>query len=106
MAIAGFLLVGLVAGWLGGLWLGNRVYGVAGDVIVGMLGAMLGGYVFGALGLQLGVGVWASVAVAALGALILIVVMRLVKSPPSLGRRAKPPEGAPRPDADGDAKPR
>ena len=91
MEIVWFLLVGLVAGWLGGWMLGNRVHGVGGDVIVGMLGAMLAGYVFGTLGLQLGVRLWASIAVAALGALILIVVLRLIKAPASLGlRRDKP----------------
>ncbi len=82
MEIVWFLLVGLVVGWLGGLVLGSRVYGVIGDVIVGMLGAMLAGYFFGTLGLPLGARLLASVAVAALGALILIVILRLVKAPP------------------------
>jgi uncharacterized membrane protein YeaQ/YmgE (transglycosylase-associated protein family) len=93
MEIVWFLLVGLVAGWLGGWMLGNRVHGVGGDVIVGMLGAMLAGYVFSTLGLQLGVRLWASIAVAALGALILIVVLRLVKAPASLGLRRGKPRG-------------
>ncbi len=81
MEILWFLLVGLVAGWLGGTLLGDRTYGVGGDLIVGMLGAMLGGYFFSTLGVELSGGLWANIAVAALGALMLIVVLRLVKAP-------------------------
>ena len=48
-----FLLIGLVAGWLAGkLWRGSG-FGLIGDLIVGVIGALLGGWLFGRLGIAL-----------------------------------------------------
>jgi uncharacterized membrane protein YeaQ/YmgE (transglycosylase-associated protein family) len=41
-----FIVVGLVAGWLAGLLMKGGGFGVIGDIVVGVLGALLGGFLF------------------------------------------------------------
>ena len=79
MDILWFLIVGLLAGWLGGMLVKGRSLGLMGDIVAGVLGAFMGGYLFGTLGGPLGAGLAGSIAVAALGGLLMIVVLRLVK---------------------------
>ena len=54
MAFVWFILVGLVAGWLAGQLMKGGGFGVVGDIIVGVLGALLGGWLFNFLGLAWG----------------------------------------------------
>jgi uncharacterized membrane protein YeaQ/YmgE (transglycosylase-associated protein family) len=77
MAFVWFAIVGLTAGWLAGLVMKGGGYGV-GDLVVGMLGALLGGFLFGALGISAG-GFAGSIVVATVGAVVLIFLLRLVK---------------------------
>ncbi len=49
-----FLLIGLAAGWLAGQILKGGGFGLWGDLIVGVIGALLGGFLFGPLGISLG----------------------------------------------------
>ena len=46
------LLVGLVAGWLSGLIMKGRGFGLAGNLIVGVIGALLGGFLFRLVGIS------------------------------------------------------
>lgn len=47
-----FLVIGLLAGWISGLVTKGRGFGLAGNLIVGVIGAFLGGFCFGLLGLS------------------------------------------------------
>src|SRR6185436_4421591 len=49
-----FLLIGLIAGWLAGKVMRGGGYGVVGDMIVGVIGALIGGWLFGQLGIAAG----------------------------------------------------
>ena len=49
MNIIWFLLIGLVAGWLAGQLMKGRGFGIVGNMIVGVVGAVLGGFLFGML---------------------------------------------------------
>jgi uncharacterized membrane protein YeaQ/YmgE (transglycosylase-associated protein family) len=49
MGILSWLLVGLVAGWLAGEVMKGSGYGVGGNILVGILGALVGGFLAGAL---------------------------------------------------------
>jgi uncharacterized membrane protein YeaQ/YmgE (transglycosylase-associated protein family) len=79
MGIFTWIVLGLVAGWLAGQFMRGG-YGLVGDIILGILGAMVGGYVGGLVlrrdlivtGINL-----ESVVVAFLGAVALIAVSRL-----------------------------
>ncbi|QLA15735.1 GlsB/YeaQ/YmgE family stress response membrane protein [Desulfolutivibrio sulfoxidireducens] len=73
-----FLLVGLIAGWLAGSLVKGGGFGLVGDLCVGVLGAVLGGYLFGSAGIGVG-GLLGSILVATLGAVILLVLLRVVR---------------------------
>jgi uncharacterized membrane protein YeaQ/YmgE (transglycosylase-associated protein family) len=74
-----FLLVGLIAGWLAGVLVKGGGFGVIGDIVVGVIGALLGGIVFNTLGVSAGGGLLGSIIVATVGAVIFIVLLRLIK---------------------------
>ena len=79
MEFVWFILVGLVAGWLAGVLVKGGGFGVIGDIVVGVLGAVLGGFLFGFLGFSGGGGLLGSIVVATVGAVVLIFLLRLVK---------------------------
>lgn len=79
MEFVWFILIGLVAGWLAGLLVKGGGFGVVGDIIVGIIGALLGGFIFSSLGISAGGGMLGSIVVATLGAILLIFILRLIK---------------------------
>ena len=75
-----FLLIGAIAGWLAGVISKGGGFSLIGNIIVGVLGALLGGWLFGILGISIG-GQWLGPLVTAtVGALVLIFILRLVRS--------------------------
>ena len=72
-----FVLIGLVAGWLAGMLMKGG-FGLIGDIVVGVLGAVIGGYVFGLLGINSG-GLLGAIVTATVGAVILIFILRLFR---------------------------
>ena len=79
MEFVWFILIGLVAGWLAGQLVKGGGFGVIGDIVVGVLGALLGGFLFRSLGVTAGGGLLGSIIVATIGAVILILILRLIK---------------------------
>ena len=73
-----FLLIGLAAGWLAGRIMKGGGFGVVGDLIVGVIGALLGGFLFRLLGISAG-GLLGSLVTATVGAIVLILLLRLIK---------------------------
>lgn len=71
-----WVLVGLVAGWLAGKIARGRGFGCIADVILGLVGSFIGGWVFVKLGV-FGGGFWYSLAAATLGAVILVSIAHL-----------------------------
>jgi uncharacterized membrane protein YeaQ/YmgE (transglycosylase-associated protein family) len=69
------LLVGLIAGFLAGKVMTGRGLGLIWDMVVGILGAFLGGWLAGLVGIAVG-GLLAEVVVAFIGAVILLFVFR------------------------------
>src|SRR6059058_3981856 len=82
------LLIGAVAGWLAGLIVQGTGFGLVGDIVIGIVGALLAGLLFPALGIHFGAGIIAQIIAATLGAVILLIVARLVKSRSPGDRRA------------------
>ncbi len=74
----GFLIIGIVAGWLAGKLTRGHGFGLIGDLVVGILGALAGGYIFGLLGVAT-YGVIGSLVTATVGAVVLLWVVRLIK---------------------------
>jgi uncharacterized membrane protein YeaQ/YmgE (transglycosylase-associated protein family) len=75
-----YVLIGLCAGWLAGQLVKCGGFGVVGDIVVGVIGALLGGYLFSLLGVSAGGGLLGSLVVATIGAIVLLFGIRLVKS--------------------------
>lgn len=73
-----FLLIGLVAGWLASRIMKGRGFGLIGDLIVGVVGSFIGGWLFGLLGITAG-GIIGSLVTAVVGAVLLLYVLRLIK---------------------------
>jgi uncharacterized membrane protein YeaQ/YmgE (transglycosylase-associated protein family) len=79
MEFVWFILIGLAAGWLAGQFMKGGGFGVVGDIVVGVVGALLGGVLFGALGLSAGGGLFGGLIVATIGAVVLLFLLRLIK---------------------------
>jgi uncharacterized membrane protein YeaQ/YmgE (transglycosylase-associated protein family) len=73
-----FLVIGLIAGWLASRIMRGGGFGLVGDLIVGVIGAVLGGWLFGLLGITLG-GIFGALLTALIGAIILLYLIRLIK---------------------------
>ena len=73
------LLVGAVAGWLAGLIVRGAGFGLIGDIIIGIVGAFIAHWLFPKLGIQLGSGILRSILDATIGAVILLLVIRLIR---------------------------
>ena len=78
MTLIYFLLVGLIAGWLASVVM-RSPHGVVGDLVVGVIGALLGGWLFGKLGISAGGGLIGAIITAFVGAVVLILLLRLIR---------------------------
>jgi len=78
--IVWFLLIGLVAGWLASHLIKVRGLGLAEKLIVGVIGALIGGYVFRVLPVNMNVsGTAGSLITATVGAAILLFLLKLFR---------------------------
>jgi uncharacterized membrane protein YeaQ/YmgE (transglycosylase-associated protein family) len=74
------LFVGLVAGWLAGQIVRGTGFGIIGDIIIGIAGAFVASWLFPKLGVNLGTGLLREIIDAAIGAIILLLIVRLLRS--------------------------
>jgi uncharacterized membrane protein YeaQ/YmgE (transglycosylase-associated protein family) len=80
MTLLTWLIVGLVAGVLASMVMGGTGYGLIGDIIIGIVGAFVGGWLFSALGVAspLG-GIAGTILVAFIGAVVLLFIIHLLR---------------------------
>jgi uncharacterized membrane protein YeaQ/YmgE (transglycosylase-associated protein family) len=76
-----FLLIGAIAGWLAGLIVRGFGFGLLGNIVVGIIGALLAGWLLPALGVgfSLGSPIVTSIVYALIGAIVLLVIIGLIK---------------------------
>jgi uncharacterized membrane protein YeaQ/YmgE (transglycosylase-associated protein family) len=72
------LILGAVAGWLGGLLYKGSGLGLLGNIIVGILGGFIGYWGLGKLGISLGTGWIGYILTAAIGAIVLLALLNLI----------------------------
>ena len=72
------IVVGIVAGYLAGRVMRGGGFGLIGDLVVGLIGAFIGDWLLPRLGIHLGTGVIALIVNAFIGAVILLLVLRLI----------------------------
>lgn len=86
-SIVVILIVGIVAGWLAGLIVRGGGMGLIADFAVGIVGAFIGSWLLPRIGLILGTGLLSEIVNATIGAIILLLIIRLVTGRGRLGRR-------------------
>ncbi|TIM25743.1 MAG: GlsB/YeaQ/YmgE family stress response membrane protein [Mesorhizobium sp.] len=74
-----FIIIGAIAGWLAGLIVKGFGLGLIGNIVIGIVGALIAGLLFPRLGFAIGGGILASIIHATIGAVILLVLIKLVK---------------------------
>jgi uncharacterized membrane protein YeaQ/YmgE (transglycosylase-associated protein family) len=73
-----WIIVGLIAGWAAGKIMKGGGYGVAMDIVLGVVGAVVGGWLMGMIGIYAG-GFLGTIVIAIIGAVFLIWLSRLLK---------------------------
>ena len=73
-----FLIIGAVAGWLAGIIMKGGGFGLIINMIVGITGAIIGGFLFSAIGIHAG-GFIGSIVIATAGAVLLLYIAKIVK---------------------------
>jgi len=80
MDILTWIIVGLIAGVLASLVMGGTGYGIIGDIVIGIVGAFVGGWLFAQLGVSSPFGGLAgTIFTAFIGAVVLLFVLRLIR---------------------------
>ncbi len=72
-----WILVGLISGWLAGLMMKGGGFGLLGDIVVGLIGSLVGGFLMSFF-VQGVAGFWGSIFVAFLGACVFIAISRAI----------------------------
>ncbi len=74
-----FLIIGALAGWLGGIIVKGYGLGLIGDMVVGIIGAFIGGWLLPKLHLFHGTGFVMELVSATIGAVILLLLLRVIR---------------------------
>lgn len=73
------IIVGLIAGWAAGRIMGKGGYGPLMDIVLGIVGGIVGGFLISLIGLHTSGGLISEIVVAIIGAVFLIWVSRMLK---------------------------
>lgn len=74
-----WILIGALAGWLASLFIGGKGYGCLGNTIVGLIGAVIGGFLASLLDIRGDFHFWGSLIIAFGGACVFLFVLRLLQ---------------------------
>jgi uncharacterized membrane protein YeaQ/YmgE (transglycosylase-associated protein family) len=74
-----FLIIGAAAGWLAGTIMRGGGFGLIGNIIVGIVGAVVGGWLFSIMGIAAGASLIGSLVTSVIGAVVLLYVVSLLK---------------------------
>lgn len=72
-----YIIIGLIAGWVAGLIVKGGGSGFLLNIVIGILGSVLGGWLFGVMGLSSNGSMWGSFITATAGAIVLLLIIRL-----------------------------
>jgi uncharacterized membrane protein YeaQ/YmgE (transglycosylase-associated protein family) len=78
MGIFSWIIIGLLAGWLAGK-VTESPHGLLRNLIVGLVGSLIGGFLFTKLGLQVVPDFWGELITAVIGAIVLLFVLQAVR---------------------------
>jgi len=78
MNLIWFLIIGILAGWIASMLMRGRGLGLIGDLIVGVLGAVIGGFILGTVGVE-AVSLMGELVSAVIGAIVLLGIVSFFK---------------------------
>jgi len=79
MALLYFILIGAVAGWIAGQIMKGRGFGILGNIVIGIIGALVGGWLLGTLGIAVAGGLLGSIITSVIGAVVVLFIAGLFK---------------------------
>ncbi|MDZ4297238.1 MAG: GlsB/YeaQ/YmgE family stress response membrane protein [Moraxellaceae bacterium] len=79
MSLLYFIVIGLIAGWLAAKLIRGGGFGLLGNMVIGMIGAVIGGSLMNMAGVSAGSGLFASIGVATIGAIVLLFLVSLFR---------------------------
>ena len=79
MGIIAALIIGAIAGWLAGLIVRGAGFGLIGNIVIGMVGALVAGWLLPQLHVELAAGTVGEIVDATIGAVIILVILSLVR---------------------------
>ncbi len=79
MGFIAWLIVGAIAGWLAGLIVRGGGFGLLGNIVVGIIGAVVAGWLLPALHISLATGLVGQILDAAIGAVVVLVALTIIK---------------------------
>ena len=79
MGIIAALIIGGIAGWLAGLIVRGARFGMIGNIVVGIIGALLATWLLPQLGVHLGAGWLREIVNATIGGVIILVILSLIR---------------------------
>ncbi len=78
MYLIWFLLIGLIAGWLAGKIMKGSGYGAVGDIVLGIVGSFIGGFLFRRSDIA-AYGTLGAIIMATIGAVVLVAIVRALR---------------------------
>ncbi len=82
MEFIGFIIMGAIVGWLAGKIMSGHGYGIIWDIVLGILGSFLGGWLFTLIFCTQPTGLIISFIVALIGAVVLVAIVHMIKREP------------------------
>jgi len=79
MSLIAALIIGAIAGWLAGKIVHGAGFGLIGNIVIGIIGALVAGWLLPQLGVSLGSGTMRDIINATIGAVIILVILSLIR---------------------------
>ena len=79
MSLIAALIIGAIAGWLAGKIVQGAGFGLIGNIVIGIIGALVAGWLLPQLGVSLGSGTMRDIINATIGAVVVLVILSLVR---------------------------
>jgi uncharacterized membrane protein YeaQ/YmgE (transglycosylase-associated protein family) len=79
MGILAALVIGAIAGWLAGVIVRGAGFGLVGNIVVGIIGALVAGWLLPQLHVELASGTLGAILNATIGAVVVLVILSLIK---------------------------
>ena len=78
-SVIAWVVIGAIAGWLAGLIVRGAGFGLIGNIVIGMIGALVASWLLPQLGVSLGGSAFRDIVNATIGAVIILIILSMIK---------------------------